>query len=60
VDGLTRRIPVPPGNRTKGQLLRPEIEPGAYRAAHPGAHQAGHSGVSAPYYGSTQHHLELR
>ncbi|KAG8261818.1 hypothetical protein J6590_065795 [Homalodisca vitripennis] len=59
VDGLTRRIPVPPGNRTKGQLLRSEIDPGAYQAAHPGTYRAGHSGVSVPYYGSTQDHLEL-
>ncbi|KAG8275275.1 hypothetical protein J6590_089715 [Homalodisca vitripennis] len=51
-DRLARRIPVPPGNQTMGQLLHPEIKPGAYRA--------GHSGVSAPYYGSTQHQLELR
>ncbi|KAG8242684.1 hypothetical protein J6590_061264 [Homalodisca vitripennis] len=56
-DRLARRIPVPPGNQTMGQLLRPEIKPGAYRAAHPGAYRAGHSGVSASYYGSTQHHL---
>ncbi|KAG8315372.1 hypothetical protein J6590_072355 [Homalodisca vitripennis] len=34
-----------------GQLFRPEIRPGAYRAAH--------SGVSAPYYGSTQHPLVI-
>ncbi|KAG8265899.1 hypothetical protein J6590_083713 [Homalodisca vitripennis] len=51
VDRLARRIPVPPENQTIGHLLRPEIRPGAYRA--------GSSGVSAPYYGSTPHYLEL-
>ncbi|KAG8281544.1 hypothetical protein J6590_056107 [Homalodisca vitripennis] len=36
VDRLGRRIPVPPGDLTMGQLFRPEINPGAYRAAHLG------------------------
>ncbi|KAG8310213.1 hypothetical protein J6590_067941 [Homalodisca vitripennis] len=52
VDSVARRILVSSGNQTTGQLFRHEIRPGEYRAAH--------SGVSAPYYGSTQHPLELR